>query len=89
MPLHSSSGSLKALDDLSMDFIVSLPRTPRGKDAIMVVVDLFSKMAHFGACHKCDDTTYIAELFIQDIIRLYGIPWTIVSDRDIKFFSYF
>jgi len=76
-------------DDISVDFILSLPRTPRGKDAIMVVVDWFSKMAHFIACHKCSDTTYIADLFFQEIMRLCGVPRTIILDRDTKFLSYF
>jgi len=50
-------------DDISIDFIVALPRTPREVDAIMVIIDRFSKMAHFIACHKCDDATYIADIF--------------------------
>jgi len=80
---------LRPWDDLSMDFIVALPRTPQGKDAIMVVVDRFSKMAHVVACHKCDDATYVANLFFQEIIRLHGIPRTIVLNRDTKFLSHF
>ena len=59
------------------------------KDAIMVVVDQFSKMTHFVTCHKCNDAIYIANLFLQEIMRLYGIPRTIVSDGDAKFLSHF
>jgi hypothetical protein len=72
-----------------MNFMVGLPRSKRGTDSIFVVVDKFFKITHFISSYKTDDATNITDLFFREIVQLYMIPQSIVSNSNVKFLSYF
>ncbi|TYK23814.1 pol protein [Cucumis melo var. makuwa] len=72
-----------------MDFITGLPRTLRGFTVIWVVVDRLTKSAHFVPGKSTYTASKWAQLYMSEIVRLHGVPVSIVSDRDARFTSKF
>ncbi|KAL0462737.1 UNVERIFIED_CONTAM: Transposon Tf2-11 polyprotein [Sesamum latifolium] len=75
-------------EKITMDFVIGLPRTFRKHDAVWVIVDRLTKSAHFLPIYQ-NSLDKLAELYISEIVRLHGIPTSIVSDRDPRFTSHF
>ena len=76
-------------DKITMDFVTGLPRTRRQHNAIWVIVDRLTKSAHFLPVSNDDPLDKLAQLYVEEIVRLHGVPLSIVSDRDPRFTSRF
>ena len=63
--------------DISIDFILRLPRTRNGRDSNFVIVDIFSKIAHFIPCDKSDDATHIVDFFFKEVMVFLGVLFRI------------
>ena len=76
-------------DRITMDFVVGLPSTGARHDSVWVVVDRLTKSAHFLPLRTDYSHDKLADLYIKEIVRLHGIPVSIISDRDPSFTSRF
>ena len=72
-----------------MDFIVGLPNTSQKHDSIWVIVDRLNKTAHFIPVNTTYSVKKYAEIYLDQIIRLHGVPKTIISDRGARFIACF
>ena len=76
-------------DNITMDFVSGFPLTQHKHDSIWVIVDKLTKSAHFIPVRKDYSMDQLAELYVKEIVRLHGVPLSIVSDRDPRFTSRF
>jgi hypothetical protein len=76
-------------ENIAMNFVVGLPHSTRGKDAIWVVIDRLTKVAHFIPMKQTSSTPDLIPLYIKEVVRLHGVSKSIASDRDSKFVSKF
>ena len=72
-----------------MDFVTHLPWTLRGHDVVWVIVDRLTKSAHFLAVQMTFTLEEFYRLYMQDIVRLHGVPVSIVLERDPRFMAHF
>ena len=72
-----------------MDFVTHLPRTPRKHDVVWVIVDRLTKSAHFLAVRMTFTLDDLCQLYLREIVWLYGVLVSIVSDRDPRFTTHF
>ena len=72
---------------ITMDFMVGLPRLPKGNDVVWVIVDRLTKSSHFIPMRTTDSVEKLCHIYIDQIVRLHGVPVSIVSDRDPRFIS--
>ena len=76
-------------EDISMDFIVGLPRTCKGYNSIWVIVDRLTKSAHFLPVNFTYSARKYAGLYLDQIVTLHRVPLTIISNRGSIFVSRF
>lgn len=76
-------------EQIAMDFVVGLPKTLKGNDAVWVIIDRLTKSAHFLPIRMTFKMEQFARLYVQEIVKLHGVPISIVSDRDPRFTSQF
>ena len=72
-----------------MDFIVGLPRSSKRNASIWVIFDCLTKVAHFIPVKTTHRSDQLAQLYVNKIVKLHGVPKTIMSDRGTLFTSKF
>jgi hypothetical protein len=76
-------------EDISMDFIVGLPNTSQRHDSIWVIIDRLTKTIHLLPVHTTYNAKKYAEIYLDQIVHLHGVPKMIISDRGAQFIAHF
>ena len=89
-------GDPKALDIpqqpwqcVHLDWISGFEKSPEGYDAILVFIDSLTGMVHLQPCKKTDTAKDTARHFMHNVVRLHGMPVSVVSDRDVRLRAHF
>ena len=72
-----------------MNFIVGLSRTSNRFNVIWVVIDRLTKSTHFLPIQMTFSMEQLVELYVKEIVKLHGVPKSIISDQDSRFTSHF
>ena len=76
-------------EHITMDFVTALSRSPKGNNAVWVIIDRLTKVAHFLPLRVGQSTKIFADKYIKEIVRLHGVSVSIVLDTDTRFRSHF
>ena len=76
-------------EHITMNFVIVLPRTPKGNNAVWVIIDCLTKSTHFLPFRVGQSTEVLADKYTKEIVCLHGDSVSIVSDRDTRFRSHF
>src|SRR3954470_21231125 len=92
----SPAGKLQSLeipvwkwDHITMDFVTALPKSAKGHDSVWVIVDRLTKVARFLPVRSTFKVEQYSRIYMREIVRVHGVPLSIISDRDPKFTSGF
>ena len=72
-----------------MDFITKLPRSVKGFDLIWVIADRMTKSVNFLLIKMNFNTSQYAQLYVDEIVKLHGVPVSIILDKGSQFTSHF
>nr|GFA11628.1 putative reverse transcriptase domain-containing protein [Tanacetum cinerariifolium] len=86
---YVSKGTQWKWENMTMDFVTKLPKTATGQDTIWIIVDRLTKSAHFLPMREDDTLEKLKRQYLKEVVSRYGVPVSIISDRDGKFTSHF